>query len=172
MLDGMVLLQQVYPTVLPHSFGREHLNILLRPIPRAIWPEKPVGGYMNQLGFNTVLTGTTGISPTLFGTFYQEGGTIGIVVLSALYGLGLGRFVRWSVSLPAFASLVLRGSLIAALIPLLRAGDLPGVYSWLGMAFWPCVVVLFLLKRSLLVPEAAGLGDVEPIEADSAQPLA
>jgi|GEM_PF-475797 len=148
MLDGFVLLRQVFPEMLPHSHGQEHLNILLRPIPRALWPEKPVGGYMNKLGiFDSGSTITIGISPTLFGSFYQEGGLPGIIVFSILYGWALGRLVVWTTSLGAFPSLVVRASLFAGLVPLMRAGDLAGVYAWLGMSFWPCVLVLFWLSQ-------------------------
>lgn len=148
MLDGFVMLRQVFPVMLPYSWGEEHLAILTRPIPRSIWPNKPVGGYMNKLGvFNASSSGTTGISPTLFGTFYQEGGVIGIIVLSIAYGIGLGRLISWAASLPPFASVVVRASAFAGLVPLMRCGDLPGVYSWLGMSFWPCALILLLLNN-------------------------
>lgn len=81
MLDGFVLLRQVYPDILNYSYGGEHLEILSRPIPRAWWPNKPVGGYMNKLGLITADTGfTLGISPSLFGSFYQEGGVLAVAV--------------------------------------------------------------------------------------------
>src|SRR6266516_3206321 len=44
MLDGFVLLRQVYPRLLGYSYGGEHLEIFERPIPRSWWPDKPVGG--------------------------------------------------------------------------------------------------------------------------------
>jgi hypothetical protein len=58
MLDGFVLLRQVYPQMLGYSYGGEHLEILERPIPRAWWPDKPVGGYMNKLGIITATAGS------------------------------------------------------------------------------------------------------------------
>jgi hypothetical protein len=149
MLDGFVMLLQVYPKMLPYSYGQEHLNILLRPIPRALWPGKPVGGYMNQLGmFNAGSSGTTGISPTLFGSFYAEGGVVGIIILSTIYGYLIGRFISWSVTLPPFLSIMVRACVLAGLLPLLRGGDLPGTYAWLGMCFWPCVLVFLWLRGS------------------------
>ncbi len=64
MLDGFVLLRQVYPNMLGFTHGGEHLEILTRPIPRAWWPDKPVGGYLNKLGIVDANTGfTLGISP-------------------------------------------------------------------------------------------------------------
>jgi hypothetical protein len=148
MLDGFVLLRQVYPAMLDYSHGGEHLEILERPIPRAWWPDKPVGGYMNKLGIITASTGfTLGISPSLFGSFYQEGGLVGVLLLSIIYGLGFGRLVSFSTRIAPLAGLLIRGVLAAAIVPLLRGGDLPGIYAWFGMSFWPCLLLFWLRRR-------------------------
>jgi hypothetical protein len=151
MLDGFVLLRQVYPEMLPYSYGGEHLDILTRPIPRAWWPDKPVGGYLNKLGIVDANTGfTLGISPSLFGSFYQEGGTIGVVILSALYGFGFARLIRFSGVIHPLGGLLIRAITCAAVVPLLRGGDLPGIYAWFGMAFWPCLLILYIWRKELL----------------------
>jgi len=151
MLDGFVLLRQVYPDMLNYSYGGEHLEILARPIPRAWWPGKPVGGYLNKLGIVTADTGfTLGISPSLFGSFYQEGGIMGVVLLSALYGFGFARLIRFSTVIHPLGGLLIRAIACAAVVPLLRGGDLPGIYAWFGMAFWPCFLVLYLWRKELL----------------------
>lgn len=148
MLDGMVILEDVYPRLLPFSFGGEHLEVLLRPIPRAIWPEKPVGGYMNKLGIIDPASGATlGYSPSIFGEFYTEAGVLGIFVLSILYGAGLGRLIRYSNRLHPFGAILVRAIVTAALVPLLRGGDLPGIVAWIVMAFWPCLVLLFVYRK-------------------------
>jgi hypothetical protein len=148
MLDGFALLRQVYPRLLDYSYGGEHLEILERPIPRAWWPNKPVGGYMNKLGIITADTGfSLGISPSLFGSFYQEGGLVGVVLLSIIYGFGFGRLVSFSTRIVPLAGLLLRGILAAAIVPLLRGGDLPGIYAWFGMSFWPCLLLLWLERH-------------------------
>ncbi|MGH9883498.1 MAG: hypothetical protein ACRD6N_18905, partial [Pyrinomonadaceae bacterium] len=145
MLDGFAFLRQIYPQVLDYSHGGEHLEIFGRPIPRAWWPDKPVGGYMNKLGIITADTGfTIGISPSLFGSFYQEGGLVGVVFLSIIYGFGFGRIVAFSTRIVPLAGLLIRGILAAAIVPLLRGGDLPGIYAWFGMSFWPCLLLLWL----------------------------
>jgi hypothetical protein len=148
MLDGFALLRQVYPEMLGYSYGGEHLEILERPIPRAWWPDKPVGGYMNKLGIITADTGfTLGVSPSLFGSFYQEGGLVGVVLLSIIYGFGFGRLVSFSTRIVPLAGLLIRGMLAAAIVPLLRGGDLPGIYAWFGMSFWPCLLFLWFRRR-------------------------
>jgi hypothetical protein len=156
MLDGFVLLRQVYPDMLNYSYGGEHLEIFERPIPRLWWPGKPVGGYMNKLGIVDVNTGfTLGISPSLFGSFYQEGAVYGVILLSAIYGYGFGRLIRWSAGLFPLTSLLIRGTLCAAIVPLLRGGDLPGIYAWFGMSFWPVALVMLLNRRQLFQRELA-----------------
>lgn len=148
MLDGFVMIQQVYPERLDYSWGMEHLEILMRPIPRALWPEKPVGGYANKLNI-TINKGkaTLGISPSLIGSFYAEGGIIGIIFFSIVYGKIFAFIVLYSTRIQPFASILVRAILCACLIPLLRGGDLPGIYAWFGMAFWPCFLLLWTKRK-------------------------
>jgi hypothetical protein len=169
MLDGFVLLRQVYPRLLDYSHGREHLEIFERPIPRAWWPDKPVGGYMNKLGIITADTGfTLGISPSLFGSFYQEGGLVGVLLLSIIYGFGFGSLVSFSTRIVPLAGLLIRGILAAAIVPLLRGGDLPGIYAWFGMSFWPCFLLLWLRRREFLarIPYPQQLADGVPVRIE------
>ncbi|MEQ9235245.1 hypothetical protein [Coleofasciculus sp. E2-BRE-01] len=163
MLDGFVLLQDVYPQRLDFRWGMEHVEVLLRPIPRALWPEKPVGGYMNKLGFITANTGfTLGISPTLFGSFYAEAGIIGIVLCSSLYGVILAMIIRYTTKLQPFASTLIRAILCASLIPLLRGGDLAGIYAWIGMAFWPCFLLLWFKRADFRLKPSYHIQDYNP----------
>jgi hypothetical protein len=169
MLDGFVLLRQVYPRVLGYSYGGEHLEIFERPIPRAWWPDKPVGGYINKLGIITADTGfTLGISPSLFGSFYQEGGVIGVLLLSIIYGFAFGRIVSFSTRIVPMTGLLVRGALAAAIVPLLRGGDLPGIYAWFGMSFWPCFLLLLLRRREFFarIPSQQHSPSGVPVAAD------
>jgi hypothetical protein len=157
MLDGMVLVLQVYPAMLPYSYGGEHLEILERPIPRALWPGKPVGGYMNKLGLTSVDTGfTLGISPGLIGSFYAEGGLIGVVICSVIYGYGLGWLIAGSDRITPLAGALIRAICCASLIPLLRGGDLAGIYAWIFMSFWPCFLLMWVRRRELFGPKRSG----------------
>lgn len=169
MLDGFVLLRQVYPRMLGYSYGGEHLEIFERPIPRSWWPDKPVGGYMNKLGLITADSGFTfGISPSLFGSFYQEGGLVGVVLCSIIYGFGFGRLVSFSTRIVPLAGLLLRGILAAAIVPLLRGGDLPGIYAWFGMSFWPCFLCLWLRRHEFFarIPDWQQFADGVPVRLE------
>lgn len=170
MLDGFVLLQRYVPEITPYRWGMTHLEILLRPIPRALWPGKPIGGgYMADVGLSNASTGQTiGISPTLFGDFYSEGGWFVMIVLALVYGVALAKLVQWSSQLTPFASILIRSIICAALVPILRGGDLAGIVAWLGMAFWPCFVLLWFKRKTLLTPIRAS---ALPWERSSASPL-
>jgi hypothetical protein len=161
MLDGFVMLEQVYPDRLDYTWGGDHLDILLRPIPRSIWPDKPVGGYVNKLGLNDYDVGTTGISPSLFGSFYAEGGIVGIVILSIIYGVGLAAIMSYTTRLRPFASLIVRAVVCGSLVPMLRGGDLAGGYAWIGMAYWPCFLLLWF-KRNSVRAESATVARARP----------
>ena len=45
MLDGFMMAYQVVPNLLDYQYGLNHSEILTRPIPRSVWPNKPSGGY-------------------------------------------------------------------------------------------------------------------------------
>lgn len=105
---------------------------------------------MNKLDLINAETGfTLGISPSIFGSFFQEGGVAGIVILSVVYGLALAWLVTWSTRVHSFAGAMVRAILCAAIVPLLRGGDLAGIYAWFGMAFWPCLILLWRWRREL-----------------------
>ena len=149
MLDGFVLLRRFIPDIVPYRLGMTHFEILLRPIPRALWPGKPVGGgYMAQAGLSSADEGyTLGISPTIFGDFYSEGGIIAMIFLSIIYGITLAKLIRWTLWLQTFAGVLVRAIICAALVPVLRGGDLAGIVAWLGMAFWPCFLLLWIKRK-------------------------
>ena len=145
MLDGFMMVLQVYPNHLDYHYGTEHLEILYRPIPRSMWPNKPLGGYANKLGLNDNMGGgSVGISQSLYGTFYGEGGITGIVILSIVYCFLINLIMQQSLKYNSDVRHIIKGITIASLVPLLRGGDLPGIYAFIGMSFWP--VLLFISK--------------------------
>ncbi len=149
MLDGFMMVLDVYPEHLDYHWGMEHLEILMRPIPRKLWPGKPVGGYANKLGLNDVNKGTIGISQTIYGTFYGEGGIIGIIIFSILYGWLFVKLFRYSEYYDSDMKWLLKGIIIASFVPILRGGDLPGIIAFIGMSYWP--VILFLYQYNKFV---------------------
>jgi hypothetical protein len=144
MLDGFMMVLQVYPRHLNFHYGTEHLEVLYRPIPRSWWPGKPLGGYANKLGLNDNMSGgSVGISQSLYGTFYGEGGLLGIYILCIIYAYLMNAIIASSLNYNSEVRHLIKGATIASLIPLLRGGDLPGIYAFIGMSFWPIVFFVF-----------------------------
>lgn len=150
MLDGFMMVLQVYPQHLNYHYGTEHLEILYRPIPRSIWPDKPLGGYANKLGLNDNMGGgSVGISQSIYGSFYGEGGVAGIYVFCFLYALLFNYIIVSSLRYRSNVRHMIKGIALSSAIPLLRGGDLPGIYAFIGMTFWPAILFVFQYKKFL-----------------------
>jgi hypothetical protein len=172
MLDGFVILQQVYPNMLEHTWGGEHFEILTRPIPRAIWPDKPVGGFVNKLGMrDTEKDGNLGISPSIYGSFYGEGGLIGLIFFAIIYGFGMAKAMTWLARSHPMVNLMGRAVFISWLFPLLRGGDIPGIYSWLGMSMLPILVFCYLKRNLLFNRFQRGKSTPKPVQTERADLL-
>ncbi|WP_066633751.1 hypothetical protein [Labilibacter marinus] len=150
MLDGFMMVLDVYPHHLDYHYGMEHMEILMRPIPRALWPGKPVGGYANKLGLNDYEnSGTVGISQTIYGTFYGEGGLWGIIILSIIYGWVFVKLFRLSYHYNSDLQWLIKGIIIASFVPILRGGDLPGIIAFIGMSYWPIFLIIWQYHKFL-----------------------
>ena len=167
MLDGLMMVLQVYPEHLEYHYGTEHLEILMRPIPRALWPGKPVGGYANKLGLNSNMENTTvGISQTMFGSFYGEGGIVGILIFSGLYAFVFVRIFHYAFRFHSPFRFLIKGIAVASLIPLLRGGDLPGIYAFIGMSYWPVFLSIYWYKKFLQREKHIALAQAEALRKE------
>jgi hypothetical protein len=88
--------------------------------------------------------------------------------LSIIYGFGFGRLVSFSTRIVPLGGLLIRGILAAAIVPLLRGGDLPGIYAWFGMSFWPCFLLLGLRRREFFarIPHWQQFADGVPVRLE------
>ena len=147
-IDGFMMMYQVYPKYLDYNYGLDHLNILLRPIPRNFWPDKPLAGwfqnYQKKYGLEK---STIGFSPTLYGVFYGEMGTEGIIVFSILWAFGLIWLYRYINQFSSDLSWMLTGILLTAMIPIFRSGDLPGDVAIVLMSYWPIIYFVYKYKQ-------------------------
>jgi oligosaccharide repeat unit polymerase len=134
-----------------YRYGGEHLEILYRPIPRSLWHNKPVGNYqLRATGQDKDQTGgTIGISPSLFGDFYMEGGYVGIVICSILYGLIFAAFIRRAGEFNPLFCAIIRGAFCGWLIALFRGGDIAGIVAWGFMSYWPIALFLYIWRREI-----------------------
>ena len=147
-IDGFVMMYQVYPKYLDHTMGMEHLNILFRPIPRGLWPDKPLAGwfqvYQAKYGLEQI---RVGFSPTIYGVFYAEGGVIGIAILSVLWAIFLAWLYRSFIAYKSDLSYVLVGILLTSMIPVFRSGDMAGDFAIVLLSYWPIIIFVRQYKK-------------------------
>lgn len=144
-IDGFIMLYQVYPDQLDYHYGADHLGILLRPVPRSWWPGKPRGGWHQKYAdkYNDGEEFGTGISTTIYGVFFGEGGSGGIVIFSIAWGLMLAGLVRYGQNYDSDIQVLFKGMVLAALIPIMRSGDLAGDIAIVGMSYWPVFIFIY-----------------------------
>jgi hypothetical protein len=147
-IDGFMMMYQVYPKYLDYNYGLDHLNILLRPIPRNLWPDKPLAGWFQNYQKKYGLEKTTvGFSPTIYGVFYGEMGAEGIVIFAVLWAYGLVVLYRYLNQFRSDLSWVLTGVMLTSLIPVFRSGDLPGDIAIVLMSYWPMIYFVREYKK-------------------------
>jgi hypothetical protein len=148
MLDGLMMVLQVYPQHLNYQFGMQHFEVLLRPIPRSLWAGKPLGGYANKLGLNDNMSGATvGISESIYGTFYGEGGFVGIFIFCVIYGYMFFKLFKIAGKYDSDVKYLIKGIILASTVPLLRGGDLPGIIAFVCMTYWPVFLFIYQYNK-------------------------
>ncbi len=92
-----------FPDRWDYYFGETYLSVLVAPIPRSMWPEKPVSlgaplGMMKRLGirdFDSDLwqdINMFSLSPSFVGEAYANGGFLFVSIVSILLGLTMGLY--------------------------------------------------------------------------------
>jgi hypothetical protein len=83
------------PDVLPYENGATIAVFALAPIPRSIWPDKPIISPGREIGQELYGATQSGVPPGMTGELVWNFGTLAALVLSLLIGLGLGFLERW-----------------------------------------------------------------------------
>ena len=150
-IDGFMMLYQVYPEQLPYGYGQEHLNVLLRPVPRSLWPGKPLSSWVRSVEARHGWYGedSAGFSPTLWGVFYAEGGVYAVVIFSIIWAWFLAWLYRSFNSFSSDLSVFLTGIILVCMIPVFRSGDLAGDVAITLMSFWPMIIFVYMYKKFL-----------------------
>lgn len=148
-IDGFMMMYQVYPDQLPYGYGQEHLNVLLRPVPRSLWPGKPLASWVRNVEarHGWYNEDSAGFSPTLWGVFYAEGGFYGVIICSILWSWFLAWLYRSFSYFKSDLSIFLVAILLVCMIPIFRSGDLAGDFAIVLMSFWPMFVFVNMYKK-------------------------
>lgn len=89
-------LVRLTPESLPWDNGRSIYAYLIGPIPRTVWPSKPIihtGPFIGQFVYGQTFT-TSGVPPGALGELYWGFGPIGMITGAALIGAALGLLER------------------------------------------------------------------------------
>ena len=104
------------PETVPYDYGRMLLELITRPIPRSVWPEKqyPEGqawdhihrvagtaGWVNNAGY------LSGPAPSLVGKYYYMGGILGVILGGLWTGIYLNAIRTYIGLYPPIAQLLL-----------------------------------------------------------------
>ena len=147
-IDGFMMMYQVYPKYLDHTYGMDHISIFLRPIPRDIWAGKPLAGWFQNFQAKYGLEQIRiGFSPTIYGVFYAEIGTVGIVFFSIVWAYFLAWLYRYLSAFKSDLASLLIGVMLTAMIPLFRSGDLPGDVAIILMSYWPIIYFVYKYRQ-------------------------
>jgi hypothetical protein len=77
-----------------YTYGAQYVQLFTEPIPRKLWPGKPVGSPIRLFNLNNY-GDFFGLTPSLVGDGWMSGGWIGITVTMTLVGTILGILHRW-----------------------------------------------------------------------------
>jgi hypothetical protein len=72
---------------------------------------------------------------------------MGIIIFSIIWGWFLSRLSFKINCYDTDLAQILKGILIASLIPVLRSGDLAGDIAVVGMSYWPIFTFLYLYHK-------------------------
>ncbi len=83
------------PEAIPYQDGRTILTYALAPLPRVLWPDKPVINVGPLIGLNIYGLERAGVPPGFVGDLYLNFGTSGVLIGAVLIGRLLRMFDRW-----------------------------------------------------------------------------
>lgn len=76
------------------TYGSQYLRLLIEPIPRKLWKEKPIGGLVAGVNLNAY-GNFNGLTYSLPGDGWMSGGWIGLILTMGLAGAASGIAHRW-----------------------------------------------------------------------------
>jgi hypothetical protein len=77
-----------------YTYGSQYLELFTEPIPRKLWPSKPVGAPVALVDLNE-FGNFNGLTVSLPGDGWLSGGWLGLTITMGLAGAMLGRAHRW-----------------------------------------------------------------------------
>jgi hypothetical protein len=77
-----------------YTYGAQYLQLFTEPIPRKLWPSKPLGAPVRLLDLNRY-GNFYGFTVSMPGDAWMNGGWVGLAITMAFFGWLWGKFHRW-----------------------------------------------------------------------------
>jgi len=142
------VLMDIVPSEVPHTYGTTYLLWMITPIPRSIWPEKPIvriGGVLGEQVFGT--RETNGIPPGFVGEAYLNFGWLGIPLVALCFGVIFRKFFesygRNCYSSPR--SILIYSILFVPIVFSSLSSDFTGFISRSGQIIIPLIIAFWFL---------------------------
>jgi len=137
-----------------YDYFLNNLQLLTEPIPRALWPGKPIGAPIQLIDY-FAYGNPMGMSVTLPGAGWAELGWVGVIIWCGLWGWALGRFYRWFVTGPQDAISV---SFYMVSLPVLLVGFRDGALMTVvrqGVFYILPVILMMITRKAMKLPSYA-----------------
>lgn len=148
-LQTMSVLVEHVPRDLSYQFGKTYLSLLTMPIPRGIWPDKPLpsaGVFTLAFWPNNWLNQGTSIPTGGFGEMYLNFGYVGVLAGGALFGRVGRRILLAHQRFPLDPRRALIYALFVAVLPHYVRGEISVIVTVLVLLL-PALVLLLLAVR-------------------------
>lgn len=95
MVDNLAIELQFVPSQLHFQSGLTYLEALTRPIPRAIWPNKPRGDPLMPTIWPSLAAQHVGFAFSMFGEIYLDFGILGVFLVMCIFGIAWQALYAW-----------------------------------------------------------------------------
>jgi len=155
---------QMFPHERDYLYGSTLFAVLVNPIPREFYPDKPVG--IGAVMGNVDLVTRTGvsISITIFGELYANGGYFAIIVGLFVAGFGLRKWHEWYLkNQTKLGPMILYANSLPAIALEVRGGFLEITMLFAVQLLSLLIILKYLNLNALNLPLISGLRHVQSI---------
>lgn len=148
-------------------YGSIYLPLLTLPIPRALWPDKPVlAGFVTDISTTHRPMATSGMITTYLGEAYANFGVLGIVFVPPLVAIALAMFYRKAYSVPRLSLMRFAYVLVSVnLIQVYRDG-LQSIVLFTMVNMMPLAAIVLVHLFSETVKKRRHLGLASSAQVD------
>lgn len=135
----------ITPIQIPFWNGQSYLDIFTLPVPRSLWPEKPIPVRLT-LG-NLIRGQNVGIPMTMIGEFYINFGIFGIVSGMSLFGVMCKTLDRWAYTFRDNPSVIIFFVFVLTNLPIILTRYF---YGWFGalLIFTLSLIIVLRFTRT------------------------